>query len=96
MKLERVAPYHAFKTSSEEYTTDERFQLLQTYLDKHGFITRAQYSGLTGILKTKAAAELRQWSEEGKIDRQGRAPHIVYKKFQNTDSSLQPLDNEQV
>ena len=81
MKLERVAPYRAFKTSSEEHTPDERFKLLQTYLDKHGFITRAQYSELTGILKTKAAAELRQWSEEGKIDRQGRAPHIVYKKF---------------
>ena len=94
MKLERVAPNRAFKTSSEEYTPNERFQLLLTYLDKHGFITRAQYSELTGVLKTKAAAELRQWSEEGKIDRQGRAPHIVYKKFQNTDSSLQPLDTE--
>ena len=81
MKLERVAPYRAFKTSSEEYTPEERFLLLQTYLDKHGFITRAQYSELTGVLKTKAATELRQWSEEGKIDRQGRAPHIVYKKF---------------
>ena len=94
MKLERVAPNRAFKTSSEEYTPEERFLLLQTYLDKHGFITRAQYSELTGVLKTKAAAELRQWSEEGKIDRQGRAPHIVYKKFPNTDSSLQPLDTE--
>ena len=81
MKLERVAPNRAFKTSSEEYTPEERFLLLQTYLDKHGFITRAQYSELTGVLKTKAATELRQWSEEGKIDRQGRAPHIVYKKF---------------
>ena len=81
MKLERVAPNRAFKTSSEEYTPEERFLLLQTYLDKHGFITRAQYSELTGVLKTKAAAELRQWSEEGKIDRHGRAPHIVYKKF---------------
>ena len=95
MKLERVAPYRAFKTSSEEYTPDERFLLLQTYLDKHGFITRAQYSELTGVLKTKAAAELRQWSEEGKIDRQGRAPHIIYQKLQNTDSALQPLDTEQ-
>ena len=94
MKLERVAPNRAFKTSSEEYTPEERFLLLQTYLDKHGFITRAQYSELTGVLKTKAAAELRQWSEEGKIDRQGRAPHIVYQKLQNTDSALQPLDTE--
>ena len=95
MKLERVAPYRAFKTSSEEYTPDERFQLLQTYLDKHGFITRAQYSELTGVLKTKAAAELRQWSEEGKINRQGRAPHIVYKKSYDTDSALQPLETDQ-
>ena len=80
MKLERVSPYRAFKTSSDEYTLDERFQLLLEYLDKHGFITRSQYSELTGVLKTKAAAELRQWYQEGKIDKEGRAPHIIYKK----------------
>lgn len=80
MKLERVPPYRAFKTSSTEYTEEERFQLLMTHLDEHGYITRGDYSGLTGLLKTKAAGELRKWYLEGKIDKDGRAPHIVYKR----------------
>ena len=37
-------------------------------------------SELTGLLKTKASIELRKWYLEGKIDKDGRAPHIVYKK----------------
>ena len=80
LKLERVAPHRAFKTSSNKHSAEERFQLLIAYLDKQGFITRSQYSELTGILKTKAAAELRQWYQEGKIDKSGRAPHIIYIK----------------
>lgn len=89
MKLERVPSYRAFKSSSEEYTEDERFQLLSDYLDKHGYITRAQYTELTGLLKTKAAGELRKWYLEGKIGKNGRVPHIVYlKKELHTGSSL--------
>lgn len=80
MKLERVDAYRAFKTSSDEYTPEERFQLLCNHLDKHGYITRKDYSELTGLLKTKASIELRKWYLEGKIDKDGRAPHIVYKK----------------
>lgn len=85
MQLERVSPYRAFKTSSTEYTEDERFQLLMTHLDKHGYITRADYSELTGLLKTKAAGELRKWYFERKIDKEGRAPHIVYKRVTHSE-----------
>ena len=80
MKLERADSYKAFQTSSDEYTSDERFQLLTAYLDKHGFITRSEYSELTGLLKTKASTELKKWYQEKKIDKDGRAPHIIYKK----------------
>lgn len=80
MKLERAAPHRAFKASSDEYTAEERFALLTDYLDKHGYITRAGYSELTGLLKTKAAGELRGWYQEGKIGKDGRVPHIVYRK----------------
>ena len=79
MRLERVQVYRAFKTSSDEYTAEERFQLLSNHLNKNGYITRSEYSELTGLLKTKAAGELRSWYQEGKIDKDGRAPHIVYK-----------------
>ena len=89
MKLERVEAYRAFKTSSNEYTAEERFELLTDYLQKNGFITRTNYSELTGLLKTKAAIELRTWYQEGKIDKDGRAPHIVYKKKElQTGSSV--------
>ena len=81
MKLERVEPSLAFKTSSDEYTPEERFQLLMAHLDANGFITCKKYSELTGLLKNKASAELRVWAEEGRILREGRAPHVVYRKL---------------
>jgi predicted histone-like DNA-binding protein len=78
-ELERVDPLYGFRNSSQKYTPEERFTLLTEYLKKHGFITRQEYSSLTGLLKTKAANELRQWYNEKKIERDGRAPHIIYK-----------------
>ena len=80
MKLERVESYRAFQTSSDEYTPEERFQLLLAHLDANGFITCKKYSELTGILKNKASAELRKWAEEGRIVREGRVPHVMYRK----------------
>ena len=80
MKLERVEPSLAFKTSSDEYTPEERFQLLMAQLDANGFITCKKYSELTGLLKNKASAELRKWAEEERISREGRVPHVVYCK----------------
>ena len=80
MKLERVEPYRAFQTSSNEYTLEERFELLIAHLDANGFITCKKYTELTGLLKNKASAELRKWAEEGRIVREGRVPHVVYLK----------------
>ena len=80
MKLERVDSSRAFQTSSDEYTPDERFQLLTDHLDANGFITCKKYTELTGLLKNKASAELRKWAEEGRILREGRVPHVVYCK----------------
>ena len=97
MKLERVSAYKRFKTSSDEHTQEERFQLLTDYLDKHGFITRSGYSELIGLLKTKASTELKKWYQEKRIDKDGRAPHIVYKKRElQTGSSLQESENQPV
>lgn len=97
MKLERVSPHKAFRTSSNEYTAEERFRLLADYLDKHGYITRSEYSELTGLLKTKAAAELKGWYQEKKIDKDGRVPHIIYKKKEvQTGTALQESDSQEV
>jgi len=81
MKLERVEPHKAIQASSNEHTAEERFQMLSDYLETHGYITRANYSELTGLLKTKASVELKKWYQEGKIKKEGRAPHIVYKSI---------------
>ena len=80
MKLERVEPSLAFKTSSNEYTPEERFQLLMAHLDANGFITCKKYTELTGLLKNKASTELRKWAEEERISREGRVPHVIYRK----------------
>lgn len=77
-ELARVDPLYGFRNSSQKYTPEERFALLTEYLKKHTFITRKEYSSLTGLLKTKAASELRQWDKEKKIRREGRVPHIIY------------------
>ena len=79
MKLERVEPNFAFRTSSDEYTSEERFQLLMEHLKENGFITCKKYGELTGLLKNKASAELRKWYLEQKIKREGRVPHVVYR-----------------
>ena len=81
MKLERVEPYRSFRTSSDKYTEEERFQLLTGYLEKNGFISCKTYAQLTGLLKGKATSELREWYFERRIDKEGRAPHIVYRSI---------------
>ena len=69
---------YGFKTSSQKYTPEKRFALLTEHLKSHRFITRKEYSDLTGLLKDKAAKELLQWYREKKIDRNGRVPHVIY------------------
>ena len=78
MELERADPAYGFKTSSPKHTQEERFGMLMEYLKEYTFITRQEYSNLTGVLKTKAAHELRQWFMEDKIKRSGRVPHVIY------------------
>lgn len=72
-KLERAE--YGFRTSSTRYSAEERFVRLTNYLKEHSIITCKEYCALTGLLKTKAGSELRQWSSEKKIERNGRAPH---------------------
>lgn len=78
MKLERVEPYRGFRTSSEEFTAEQRFELLTRHLEENGYIDIKTYTQMTGLLKGKAASELKKWYEERKIDKKGRAPHIIY------------------
>ncbi len=76
--LVRAPKAFKFAESETESTSEERFRLLESYLEKHPYITRAEYGELTGLLKTKAWKELTRWTKEGKLDVQGKAPHRVY------------------
>lgn len=76
-RLERAE--YGFRTSSTRYSAEERFVRLTNYLKEHSIITCKEYCALTGLLKTKAGSELRQWSNEKKIERDGRAPHVIYR-----------------
>ena len=75
-KLERAE--YGFLTSSTRYSEEERFALLIAHLKKHTVVTRKEYSELTGLLRTKATKDLKQWSDEKLIAKEGRAPHVMY------------------
>lgn len=77
-ELERAE--YGFITSSTRYSEEERFALLTAYLKEHSVITCKEYCELTGLLKTRGGNELRRWSSEKKIEREGRTPHVIYRK----------------
>ena len=79
-KVLRAPSWKKFKQSSSRYTEEERFAMLQAYLEEHPYITRAEYGELTGLLRNKAWQDLDKWVKAHLIDIKGRAPHRVYVK----------------
>ena len=67
-----------FLPTVKKHTKEERWTLLEAYLQEHGFITRLAYSKWLGIARTTAAYELKAWYEEKRLDREGRHSHAVY------------------
>ena len=68
----------SFHNSSTKYTAKQRKAMLMKYLEKNHFITRKQYSHLTGLLKTQATKELNQLLEEKIIGSDGGGSHKIY------------------
>lgn len=60
-KVLRAPSGKKFQQSSCTYTEEERLALLQSYLESHDYITRAEYGALTGLLKYKAWQDLDKW-----------------------------------
>ena len=79
-KVLRAPSGKKFQQSSCTYTEKERLALLQSYLESHDYITRAEYGAWTGLLKYKAWQDLDKWVKAHLIDIKGRAPHRVYVK----------------
>ena len=87
-KVLRAPSGKKFRQSSCTYTEEERLALLQSYLESHDYITRAEYGALTGLLKYKAWQDLDKWVKAHLIDIKGRAPHRVYVKRKGQDDRL--------
>ncbi|CAK7065863.1 MAG: hypothetical protein BACD_03115 [Bacteroides rodentium] len=82
--LERVRPGYGFR-QSQELSGAERYRRLMAYLDAHPFITRLNYSGITGLLKNKALDDLNLLVNKGYLDIIGRGSHKVYIKAVNKE-----------
>lgn len=75
--LERAQ--YGFRKSSK-MSDEKRKELLERYLDEQAFITRPEYTKLTGLLKNKALQELKMFVEKGVLCTHGRGNQTVFMK----------------
>ncbi len=81
-RVER-AKWFRFRESEEVDETVLR-QRLEKHLDKHGFITRIDYSGITGRLKNRALKDLKLFVEQGVIQRKGAGNQLYFVRAEAT------------
>ncbi len=68
----------SFQSSSKEYTKEERWNRLATYLQQNGSITRVSYSEQMGLARSTAALELKKWADEQRLVREGKHSQVRY------------------
>ena len=66
-----------FRTS-KEWNREQLEQIVLQHIRKHGFITRATYTELTGRLKNSALADLKSFAADGFIMRVGRGNQMHF------------------
>ena len=66
-----------FRTS-KEWNREQLEQIVLQHIRKHGFITRATYTELTGRLKNSALADLKSFAADGIIKRVGRGNQMHF------------------
>ena len=64
--------------TSKEWDRKQLEQIVLQHIRKHGFITRATYTELTGRLKNSALADLKSFAAEGIIKRVGRGNQMHF------------------
>ena len=64
--------------TSRKWDRDNLKKLVLQYIGKHGFITRATYTQLTGRLKNTALDDLKSFAAEGIIKREGRGNQMHF------------------
>lgn len=80
--VERVRAGYGFR-HSEDIGGAERYRRLCAFLDANPFITRKDYSGITGLLKNKALNDLNLLVEKGILTTLGQGSHKVYVRAVN-------------
>ncbi len=65
---------------SNNLPEESRKSRLEAYLNTHPFITRMEYSQISGLLKGKALKELNMLISEGYLKSLGKGSHKVYVK----------------
>lgn len=68
---------------SKDITEEVRMARLNAYLEKNYFISRIEYTQITGLLKGKALRELNSLVEKGVLRTRGTGTHITYLKADN-------------
>ena len=68
---------------SDHLPDEVRMKRLEEFLEKNYFITRKEYSQITGLLKGKAALELNSLVKKGILKTRGTGSHVVYLKADN-------------
>lgn len=63
---------------STDIGRDKRIERLNKYLDENFFITRPEYSRITGLLKNRALAELKELAEAGMLMKKGRGVKLIF------------------
>ena len=78
-KLERAGES---RLHHSPYTKDERLKLALQYIEEHGAMRVVEYMNLTGLSRTKATLELKEFSEDASsgITTLGRGSAKVYVK----------------
>jgi predicted histone-like DNA-binding protein len=65
---------------SEGMPVHERMQVLNDFLEHHPYVSRTDYTELTGLRKYKASLELNRLVEDGILVLSGKGTHKVYAK----------------
>lgn len=83
--LERSAAWK-FR-ASKQMAEEERKRRMLAYIDKHGFINRVAYTRLTGRLKDTALKDLKEFAEQGIIQRVGRGNQLHFVRVEAEQNS---------
>ena len=70
---------------SAELSGAERYRRLLVFLETHPFITRKDYSSVTGLLKNKALNDLNLLVKKGYLNTIGQGSHKVYVRAEKQD-----------